>query len=181
MSYQGYNIKKTAQVAAFFAKQSNGKIAVLKLAKLLYLADREALRLYDRPILFDRFVSMPHGPVTSLTLDYISGYVSSPDWEKYISDKENHETGLSDSNLTEDDLDLLSKAELNILHSVWSQFGGMGKWEIRDYTHSHCPEWEDPDGSSTSIPYERVFKVLGKQNPKELADHVEATRSLISA
>lgn len=181
MSYQGYNIEKTAQVAAFFAKQANGKIAVLKLVKLLYLADREALRLYDRPILFDEFVSMPHGPVNSLSLNYISGYAESSDWEKYISDKENYEIGLSNSDLIEDDLDQLSKAELNILHSIWSQFGGMGRWEIRDYTHSHCPEWEDPNGSSASIPYERIFKVLGKPNPKELADHVQATRALISA
>jgi hypothetical protein len=45
----------------------------------------------------------------------------------------------------------------------------------------HCPEWEDPQGSSTPIPYERVFKFLGKAQAGELAEHVEALRGMSEA
>jgi uncharacterized phage-associated protein len=62
-----YNARKAAQVAAFFAKAQGGKINVLKLVKLIYLADRLALETFEHPILEDKFVSMDHGPVNSIT------------------------------------------------------------------------------------------------------------------
>ncbi|MGA9893403.1 MAG: type II toxin-antitoxin system antitoxin SocA domain-containing protein, partial [Xanthobacteraceae bacterium] len=73
MPIPGYNVRKAAQITAFFAKKEGGSIAVLKVAKLLYLADREFMAAYDLPMLFDELVSMPHGPVTSNTLNYING------------------------------------------------------------------------------------------------------------
>ena len=39
----GYDVKKAAQVAAFFAIEAGGKINILKLTKLMYLADRDHL------------------------------------------------------------------------------------------------------------------------------------------
>src|SRR6478672_1543419 len=39
MAIPGYNVRKAAQVTAFFAKKEGGAIEVLKVAKLLYLAD----------------------------------------------------------------------------------------------------------------------------------------------
>ena len=60
-----FNARKAAQVGAYFAKASGGKINVLKLVKLIYLADRHSMELYDAPILNDVFVSMNKGPVNS--------------------------------------------------------------------------------------------------------------------
>jgi hypothetical protein len=57
MAIPDYNVRKAAQVTAFFAKKQGGAIDVLKVAKLLYCS----------------IVSMPHGPVTSMTLNYING------------------------------------------------------------------------------------------------------------
>ena len=54
----GYKERKAAQVAAYFALKEQGSINVLKLAKLLYLAERESMRLFDEPMFFDRLVSM---------------------------------------------------------------------------------------------------------------------------
>lgn len=75
-----YHPRKAAQVAAFFVLREVGAIHALKLSNLLYLADREHLNRHDMPILFDIFVSMPHGPVTSLTLNYIGGMENDPGW-----------------------------------------------------------------------------------------------------
>jgi uncharacterized phage-associated protein len=182
----GYNVRKAAQVTAFFAKREGGNINVLKLAKLLYLADREYLGRYDLPILFDRFVSMPHGPVTSLTLNYVNGLVEEAgEWENFITAKSNHRIGLRDPHLDVGALDELSPAELDVLEYVWAEFGHMNPFELRNYTHRNCPEWEDPDGSSAPIPYERVLKFLNKEHSveidHEIAEHRELEKSLSAA
>jgi uncharacterized phage-associated protein len=179
MAIPGYNVRKAAQVTAFFAHKEGGRINVLKLAKLLYLAEREFLGRYDMPMLNDRLVSMPHGPVTSMTLNYINGYEEDRvDWDAFIVDREGHAIGLACPDISIDDLDELSDAEVDVLRVIWDQFGHMTPFQIRDYTHQHCPEWEDPHGSSNPIPHERVLKFLGKAASAEIEREIETQRSL---
>lgn len=172
-----FNERKAAQMASFLLMRRGGKMSHLKLIKLLYLADREAMGKYDHPISGDRMVSMPHGPVLSMTLNYMDGNIESSKhgWESYISAKENHEVSLR-REILETDLDELSKSDIEVLDSVWQTFGKMNRWEIRDYTHDNCPEWVDPDGSSVPIDYKVVFIALGKNEEKalELENTIEA-------
>lgn len=176
----GYNVKKAAQVVAFFAIKEGGDINVLKLAKLVYLADRKFMEKYDSPILYDLLVSMPHGPADSITLNYVNGLIQDPDnWDSFISDRSGHNVGLSDPELQLTGLVELSKAEMAVMSEIWDSFGHMTKYQLRDYTHDHCPEWEDPQGSSSSIPYERVLKYLGKDS--EIADAIHEDRLLADA
>src|SRR5215469_9113792 len=106
MAFPGYNIRKAAQVTAFFASKAGGSVEVLKVAKLLYLADREFMSRYDFPILFDCLVSMPHGPVTSLTLNYINGLEGERDhWDEFVEARAGNNVGLKNENLSIDDLD----------------------------------------------------------------------------
>ena len=49
-----FNEKRTAQAAAFLLHQAGGRLPLLKLMKLLYLAERESLRLYGEPISGDK-------------------------------------------------------------------------------------------------------------------------------
>src|SRR3954452_2667828 len=105
MALSGYSVRKAAQVGAFFAKSAGGKINVLRLAKLVYLADREFLRLYDCPILFDHLVSMPHGPVNSLTLNYVNGLLRDEKWDEFLSGRESYDVALSSPEMSIDDLD----------------------------------------------------------------------------
>lgn len=175
----GYNTRKAAQVAAFFAMSEGGSVNVLKLAKLLYLADREHLNRFDTPILFDQFVSMDHGPVTSTTLDYVSGYQEDrANWNSFITGRLGYSVGVASCKLSFEDLDELSDAEVETLEAVWGQFGHMSGYALRDWTHEHCGEWEDPNGSSTPIPYERVLKFLNKEHHAIIAQEIESLRSL---
>lgn len=175
----GFKVRKAAQVAAFFAKAEGGSINVLKLVKLIYLADRRFLEKFDCPILNDQLVSMPHGPVNSLTYSYIDGFQDRrDDWDRFISDRENHNVALADPDLEIDDLDELSKAELKVLNEIAVKFKKYDGFRLRDYTHKHCPEWEDPHGSSASIPYERLLKHLGKKHSIEIAETIGSEREL---
>ncbi|WP_439544334.1 Panacea domain-containing protein [Hyphomicrobium sp.] len=174
----GFNERKAAHVAAYFALRQGGSINIVKLIKLVYLGDREFLKRYDAPILHDRLVSMPKGPVNSNTYNYASGQVRAEVWDSYLSDEANHM--ISCSNLAENQLDELSRAEIGVLDHIWNEFGHMTPWELVDYTHDNCAEWEDPQGSSETIPYERVLKVLGKGTAaRDIAERIEAERLAI--
>src|SRR5687768_11865188 len=89
-----YREDKTTQAAARLLRHGGGKLNHMKLIKLLYLADRKALVQWGRPITFDWYVSMPHGPVLSFTLNKIneSAEPNRPSyWHQFISERSNHE------------------------------------------------------------------------------------------
>lgn len=177
-----FNERKVAQMAAFFLGQvPSSRMSHLKLMKLLYLADRESVAKSGFPISGDRMVSMPHGPVLSMTLDLMGGDIESckGGWEDWISDKENHEISIREP-LNLERLDELSLSDIEILKSIWQQFGQMGKWEIRDWTHHHCPEWVDPKGSSSPISFERLAQAVGFSitNAKEISSQIQDAQEI---
>ncbi len=160
-----FNEKKSAQAAAYFLHRGvNGRLSLLKLMKLMYLAERESLRKYGEPMIGDRLVSMEHGPVLSHTLNHMNGLrESSPDgWDSWVADRENHDLALSrEVHDARRDLPLLSDADLEILELMWANYGHMTGFQLRDLTHDICNEWEDPDNSSTPIPYARLLRCVG--------------------
>lgn len=175
----GYKERKAAQTAAFFAIKQGGSINVLKLAKLLYLAERESMERFDEPLFYDRLVSMDHGPVTSISLNMINGLQQSSHWDEFILDRNGHEVGLA-AGKTLENLDELSRADLSILSDLWDKFAGFDRYQIRDWTHKNCPEWENPRGSMSPIKHSQVFKFLNKQNANDLAEDVQKYRSYSS-
>lgn len=178
MIHSWFNVRKAAQVVAFFARSEGGSINVVKLVKLLYLSDRENLNRYEFPILNDELVSMKHGPVTSATLDCINGAAPESDaWDEFVTDRANHMVGLAQA-FEDAAFDELSEAELETLYAVWDRFGSMTKWQIRDWTHENLPEWEDPNGSSYRIPYSRVLKFLGKPKADQIEARIEAEHEI---
>jgi uncharacterized phage-associated protein len=173
-----FNVRKAAQVAAFFARAAGGRINVLKLSKLIYLADREFASRHDEPMLFDHLVSMDHGPVNSSTLDLINGMAGpNRDWDEFVAPRSGYDVPLA-RELSDGDFDELSAAEVAVLKHTWVGLGGLNQYELRDYTHKNCPEWEDPHGTSSPIPYSRLYKFLGKADAEGLAEIVENVRSI---
>lgn len=162
-----FDERRTAQAAAYFLYRAKKGLPLIKLVKLMYLAERLSLQRYGEPITGDKLVSMPHGPVLSRTYDHINGAVPSVEggWESWIADRAEHEVGLRDEGMIESpekDLMRLSDSDLEVLSEIWDQFGHWDRWDLVSYTHSAaCPEWEDPDGSSLPIRYETLFEKLG--------------------
>ncbi|MDI9349083.1 MAG: Panacea domain-containing protein [Candidatus Symbiobacter sp.] len=167
---------KAAQMAAFFLDQAPGqRMPHLKLMKLLYLSDREAIRVLGYPISYDQPVAMRNGPVLSYILDLMDGDIESQPngWEDWISAKENHEIALRKT-IKREDLGKLSDAVIDVMQSIWDKFGKMNQWQIRDWTHKHCAEWRDPSGSSCPIKFEDIAKAVGydSDTAKEVADDI---------
>jgi len=150
-----YREDKATQAAARLLRLAGGTLNHMKLIKLLYLADRQALVTFGRPITFDWYASMPHGPVLSFTLDKINDSAP-PDgasyWHRFISERRDHEVAL----LGDMPRDQLSPAEEQLLDEVWREFGRLNQWELRDYSHT-LPEWRDPRGSSLPIEIQDIL------------------------
>lgn len=141
---------KATQAAARLLRLRGGRMSHLKLIKLLYLAEREALIRLGTPLTYDAYVSLPHGPVLSATLDRINDreYYEGGYWDTHIAPKHDNEVSLRDPNGVPHDQ--LSPAEEELIDEVFRRYGRMTRWELRDLTHQ-LPEWTDPSGSMLPI------------------------------
>ncbi|MBN1423537.1 SocA family protein [Candidatus Fermentibacteria bacterium] len=154
-----YNEEKATQAAARLLKLAGGRMNHMKLIKLLYIADRNAILRWGRPITFDWYYSLPHGPVLSLTLNKVSEEPdpSSPSyWHRFISPSQEYQVRL----VRTPPSDALSRAEETLLDEVHAEFGSMDQWQLRDYSHT-LPEWQDPQGSRLPIDLRDILAAEG--------------------
>ena len=176
-----FNEAKAAQAAARLLSNNGGRMNYMKLIKLLYLIDREALNRWGRPVSTDRYVSMDHGPVLSSILDLINHGAEpgtkSP-WMELISAPEKYDVRLRSAEPPADDE--LSKAEEELIDEIFTRFRTTGQWDVVDYLHRTVDEWEQPQGSSNPINYEDIFKALGKSGAEvsALEEELESVSSI---
>jgi uncharacterized phage-associated protein len=130
-------------------------MSYLKLLKLLYIADREALRRWGIPISHDRYVSMDHGPVLSRTYNLIKDGGSK--WSRFISVPQDYEVRL----LENPGVGKLSPAEESLLEEVFLEHGEKNRWTLVDLVHTF-PEWKDPSGSSLPLSLREILLALGE-------------------
>lgn len=160
-------------------------MSYMKLIKLLYLADREALARWGRPITTDTYVSMDKGPVLSHVLDRITEGPSpseSSAWAEHIAPGANYEVTL----VREPGGEFLSEAEDELLDEIYRSHGYLSRWQIVDLVH-RLPEWRDPKGGAIPISYadilralnksaEDIAAIVGELNNVDLADSLCVTR-----
>ena len=178
-----FSEKKAAQVAAFFLHQAGGRLEILKLMKLMYLAERASYQKFGEPMIGDKLVSMDNGPALSITLNHMNRFApSGPDgWEAWVSDRNDYVLALNkEIRDPREDLLQLSDAELEVLESTWKEYGSYGSFQLAELTHEICSEWEDPHGSSIPITQSRLLRSLGfdPQTAKELDERIELNRHL---
>lgn len=138
-------VKITQSLGFLLSLDENHRMNKLKLVKLVWAADRYHLRKYGRTVTDTEYFALPHGPVSSLTLDvidndevalypedisYIGNHISS--WE---SDKND----IVLYNPTEDDY--LSESDKEALKFAWDSFGDKDRFELADDISHQYPEW----------------------------------------
>jgi uncharacterized phage-associated protein len=162
----GFKSRKAAQMAAFFALKSatpkHGTIEKLKLIKLIYLSEREYLKQYHLPMLFDELYSLPHGPICSATLNGIDGKLCDGDetlWGEFIARNGNVVVAMKKFAL--ESFDAISKREIKILKFAWHRFGDMTASQLRNYSHENCPEYTEIEKGRIPISYREVMEALG--------------------
>lgn len=161
-----FNEKKATQCAAYLLRLRGGRMSYLKLVKLLYLADREALKRWGSPITTDCYYSMPKGPVVSNIYNLMREEEDKAYWSSYITPP----LGQFELALTALPCPTgeLSRAEEKLLTDIFAEFGQMTRWQLVDYTHT-LPEWKDPQGTSSPIHIEEILRAQGRAE-EEIAE-----------
>ncbi|MCY3655978.1 MAG: Panacea domain-containing protein [Chloroflexi bacterium] len=175
-----FNERKAAQMAARMLSAAGGKLDVIVLIKLMYLADRRALTDRGFPITGASMASLPNGPVLSEVLDHINGEVhGSTEWPQFVSRRTGHSVWALEE--AADNTDQLSRYELQAIDETFQEIverftraGEIQKWKLRDWTHE-LPEWENPGGSSRAIVPETILRAEGRSDDEiaALADDAE--------
>ena len=156
-----FDIDKTIAAVGFLMEREGGTLDMFLAIKMLYLADKETLIRWGKTITGDSFVSLPKGPVLSTTYDLFKG--SAPSrfqkiWDAFFSERVNH----SIHQLQKVDLETLSEREMEVLEDARKQINSFAPWDIADWLHQTCPEWTDPNGSSSSIDPNTILRNAGR-------------------
>lgn len=118
------------------------------IVKTIFLADRAHLNEYGRPITFDNYVAMEHGPVPSLTYDFLKGNdyilkkygIKSFGWKKYdIKGSKKSKFSITKSYKDEG---VLSASDKEALSSALIIVESLGFGQIRKLTHED-PAYEE--------------------------------------
>ena len=151
------DVAKASQMTAMFLLKAGVPLSRVRMMKLLYLADRESLKRYGESITGDAPYSMPQGPVLTTTYDLMKSERHSPEWDRLIRDV--FRVALKDG-VSEESLDALSMADVEIIDEIWSRYGEMNEEELVEYVHA-LPEWTDPGDSSLPIDFRALLKAVG--------------------
>ena len=161
-----FSTQKTIQAVGVLLRQARGRMEYLRLLKLLYIADREHLRDFQRPIVGTRLVAMKNGPLHSEVYDLVKGeHVAEPLWSEYIR-REGHEVEL----LKDPGVSELSAAEVRTLTTISDRYQALSEWDLVEVTHDF-PEWienypDDSENTSRTIPFDSLLNAIGLQKEK---------------
>jgi uncharacterized phage-associated protein len=158
-----FDEKAATQAAAFFLSKAGGRLNLMKLIKLLYFADREAIAARGVSITGDDAYAMDNGPVLTRIYDLMKGALIRTRckyWSEHISERDGFDVSL----MLDPGSASLSEIETEILGRVWDKLGRLDQWELSRLSHA-LPEWSAPDGSSRRIPLARILEAMGV--PKE--------------
>jgi len=174
-----FNVRRAIQLAAFCIRQSESdRMNSMKLIKLLYIADRESLRIAGYALTGDAAFALPHGPVLTRIYDLTK---TSNDWA-FLG--ESPEEELWCTHFTVDGYDLciakepgedrLSEYDKQVISEVMHRYGQLDQFELRDLTHEFA-EWRnnDPGSSSRPIPLRDILEALGRQEAIETVEQAQ--------
>ena len=138
-------VKITQSLGFLLSLDDNHRMNKLKLVKLIWAADRYHLRKYGRTVTDSEYFALPHGPVSSLTLDVIDSdevalYAEDISFiSEHITPWESDKNQIVLYNETEDDY--LSETDKEALKFAWDTFGDKDPFELADNITHQYPEW----------------------------------------
>ena len=115
---------------------------MIKTVKLAYLADRRFLELYNRPLLNDDLYCLDHGPIDSVTLNFIKGDIRDSSkhstWAEYVGsvDPDTYQFSVAKNDIYFGEL---SEAEEGVLVDLVKRFKDMKPFELVDCDSPKLP------------------------------------------
>jgi uncharacterized phage-associated protein len=155
---------KSTQMAGMLLQLAGNRMNYMKLIKLMYIIDREALKRWGHPLTGDEYYSLPHGPIVSRVYDLIADepdLSSSQYWNDFIKTHD-YEVQLAKPTPSES----LSQADMELVQEVFRRYGHLNQWQLRDLTHDF-PEWRNPNGGRLPIHYVDILRAVGREAEAE--------------
>ncbi len=162
------DFKKTIQAATLLAQRElGGIISRMRLLKLLYIADREALKEIGRTISGDRHAALRKGPILSEFYDIIKGEtVRSKVFEKSFKS-----VGYKLNLIKSAGVGHLNRYEIRKLQEISERYAGQDDEDLSEITHAFS-EWKKnkPAGnSSRAISLSDMLEGVGKKDHEAAA------------
>lgn len=166
------DVEKAIEAAGvLLRKESARRMSRLRLVKLLYIANRRALKELGRPLLASKVVAMQHGPVHSEVYSLINeDHPQTDRWASFIGCEGPRDVKLLKQTRT----GKLSKLEVEILRRTVDDHATFNDWEIAELTHTFG-EWDKnyPDRSeNTSRPIPMDDIVRNAVQNDQVADYI---------
>ena len=158
--------RQAAQLAAAFILKASRAVGVVRLMKLMYLAEREAVRRSGLPVTFDDVYAMQAGMVLSRTFDLMKGEPGTPttdDWSRYIAPPSHRGLDVCQG-VGASTLDGLSGSDMEVVDDVWERHGRRSRDELVHEVHHQLDEWQeywgDPSRKSAAVavPYDKLVE-----------------------
>lgn len=139
--------EKIVHAIAFFAHRGLTGLTKMKVAKLLYFADKVHLRRHGRLLTGDAYYCMDHGPVPSAALNLMNGALGKSgeqDWERSgplffkVLEVERSDRGGRHEVFrarTAPDLDVFSESDVEVLEEIAARYGPLSASELRELSH----------------------------------------------
>ena len=180
-----FDIRKAIAAAAFLMERNQGDLDMFLGTKSLYLADKKLLNERGKTITGDSFRSLPKGPVLSMVYKLFKGTAPrelQTEWDGHFSERVNH----SIHALKKIETGALSEMEREALAAAQDEIRSVAPWEIADWLHNTCPEWQDPDGKSLPIRPETILRNAGRTDTEiaqigESENVYQQTKALLGA
>ena len=164
-----YDEVKATQVASLLIKMNGSSMDYLKCIKLLYAIERESLKRWLRPVVFDELFSLPHGQVVSQTLDRAEYRSHKPNsfWNTCLDTTADNTIHL----IKDCGINRLSRAEIELIKEVFENNKNKTPKQLMDEHHDSrlFPEWKDPASSRIRTTYQDLLTLLGK-TPEQIIE-----------
>lgn len=162
---------KAAEAYGRLLEQEGGRADHLRLAKLIYLADRKSLVERDVPIVGGTYLSLRKGPMISEMTNF-ANRLNAPRWKEHISPRYGNEIRL----IKKFDYSELSEAELEILDAVVEEHRNKTTEELTQWCHENCGEYENVIWTRKPISVEKLLVAEKKTNQK-IAEIVQRAKA----
>ena len=144
----------------------------MKLLKLMYFAEREAIRVRNDGITGDDFFSLKWGPILSSSLNLMNETLPGNLWAQHI--------GVSGKSVLLKKVveveQVLSRREISIANEIWARYGRMSAGALSKVSHD-LPEYKEPGESRIPITFEDIVAGLGFA-PDVVQARIEARQTL---
>lgn len=142
------NVEKAIEaIGVLFRRDGVKQMNYMRVLKLLYIADREAIQETCRAITGGRTVAMERGPVLEDVYDLIHGrHEDMPLWDRFFK-KNRYSLELID----DPDVEKLSKYEIAKLQEISEKYEDEDEWSLSRKTQEF-PEWKRQACESSTCP-----------------------------